>query len=90
MFSSKDSISLKVLKYLLEKGVDIDAMGMQFHMFYDRNGEMERVSSLYNPKNLYDYLDFYSRILYNISDRNNIEIYSLYKCLSGSTYKLHP
>ncbi len=51
------------VKYLLEKGVDIDAMGMQFHMFYDRNGEMERASSLYNPKNLYDYLDFYSRII---------------------------
>lgn len=43
-------------------GADIDAIGMQFHMFYDRGEEMDRSSSLYNPTYLYSYLDFYSRL----------------------------
>ena len=47
----------------LMSGARIDAIGMQFHMFCTRQGELERASSLYNPENLYDYLDFYSRLI---------------------------
>ena len=45
----------------MKNGAPIDAIGMQFHMFYDRQGEVERARSLYNPQNLYNYLDFYSK-----------------------------
>ena len=45
------------------QGAQIDAIGMQFHAFYTRERELERASSLYNPKNLYKYLDFYSRLI---------------------------
>ena len=47
----------------LMSGARIDAIGMQFHMFYSREEELERSGSLYNPQNLYNYLDFYSRLI---------------------------
>ncbi len=47
----------------LLKGARIDAIGMQFHMFYDREREIERASSLYCPTNLYNYLEFYSKLI---------------------------
>ena len=48
---------------LMLKGARVDAIGMQFHMFYERERELERASSLYRPTNLYKYLDFYSRLI---------------------------
>ena len=47
-------------------GAEIDAIGMQFHAFYTRERELERSSSLYNPTNIYSYLDFYSRLICNL------------------------
>ncbi len=44
-------------------GAPIDAIGMQFHAFYDRKREIERASNLYHPTNIYNYLDFYSRLI---------------------------
>jgi GH35 family endo-1,4-beta-xylanase len=44
------------------KGARIDAIGTQFHMFYERNGELDKSRSLYNPKNLYDRFDLYSNL----------------------------
>ena len=43
-------------------GAKIDAIGLQFHMFYTREREIEMSKSLYNPENLYKYMDFYSRL----------------------------
>ena len=51
------------IENLMLKGARVDAIGMQFHMFYERERELERASSLYRPTNLYKYLDFYSRLI---------------------------
>lgn len=47
---------------LILKGAKIDAIGMQFHAFYDREREMERAEMLYHPSRIYKYLDLYSRL----------------------------
>lgn len=44
-------------------GAPIDAIGMQFHAFYTREREIERAASLYHPTNIYNYLDFYSKLI---------------------------
>ena len=44
------------------KGVRIDAIGAQFHMFESRESEMAKSSYLYNPKRLYDHMDLYSNL----------------------------
>lgn len=54
------------IKNALLCGAEIDAIGMQFHAFYDREREIERASSLYNPTNIYSYLDFYSGLIKNL------------------------
>jgi len=51
------------IKNALLMGAEIDAIGMQFHMFYQRQEEYERASSFYNPTNLYSYLDFYAKLI---------------------------
>ena len=51
------------IKNTLLKGAEIDAIGMQFHMFYQRQEERERAKSFYNPTNLYSYLDFYAKLI---------------------------
>ena len=54
------------IKSALQSGARIDAIGMQFHMFYDRAEEAERARSLYNPQNLYNYMDFFSKLINNL------------------------
>lgn len=44
----------------LLKGARIDAIGMQFHMFFKKDREYEATRSFYNPKNLYAHMDLYS------------------------------
>ena len=44
------------------KGAKIDAIGAQFHMFEDRQGEISKSSYLYNPKCLYDHMNLYSNL----------------------------
>ena len=44
----------------LLKGARIDAIGMQFHMFFKADMEYEATRSFYNPKNLYAHMDLYS------------------------------
>ena len=48
------------------KGARIDAMGMQFHMFYPRNEELKKAEQLYNPINLYNHMDLYSNLVKNL------------------------
>lgn len=45
------------------KGARIDAMGMQFHMFYNREEELEKAEKLYNPVHLYNQLNLYSNLV---------------------------
>ncbi|MBQ7353836.1 MAG: endo-1,4-beta-xylanase [Clostridia bacterium] len=45
------------------KGARIDAMGMQFHMFYSREEELEKSKKLYNPVHLYNQLNLYSNLV---------------------------
>lgn len=44
------------------KGVKIDAIGAQFHMFEDRKNELAKSSYLYNPKCLYEHMNLYSNL----------------------------
>ncbi len=46
----------------LLKGVKIDAIGMQYHMFYKAEEEYEETRPYYDPKNLYAHLDLYSNL----------------------------
>ena len=47
----------------LLKGARIDAIGMQYHMFCDRDAELERTKHLYNPISLYKHMDLYSSLV---------------------------
>ena len=43
------------------KGARIDAIGMQYHLFYRREDEYERTRETLNPELLYKHMDLYSR-----------------------------
>ena len=45
------------------KGARVDAIGFQYHMFYDRKTELEKSGSLYNPINLYKHMDLYANLV---------------------------
>ena len=47
----------------LLKGARIDAIGMQYHMFFNRNEELEKSSYMYNPISLYDHMNLYSDLI---------------------------
>ncbi len=42
------------------KGAKIDAIGMQYHMFYKAEDEFQDTRPYYNPENLYKHMDLYS------------------------------
>ncbi|MBP3361018.1 MAG: endo-1,4-beta-xylanase [Clostridia bacterium] len=44
----------------LGKGARINAVGMQFHMFYKKENEERETRSFYNPRHLYKIMDRYS------------------------------
>ena len=44
----------------LLKGARIDAIGMQFHMFYSKEDEYRQTRPYYDPRNLYAHMDLYS------------------------------
>jgi len=48
------------------KGARVDAIGFQYHMFYDRKTELDKSSYLYNPKCLYDHMDLYSHLAHHL------------------------
>ena len=47
----------------LLKGAKIDAIGMQYHMFCNRNAEIEKAKIFYNPISLYKHMDLYSNLI---------------------------
>lgn len=44
------------------KGARIDAIGMQYHMFYRAEDEYRETRLFYNPKNIYRHLDLYGHL----------------------------
>lgn len=42
------------------KGARIDAIGMQYHMFYRAEDEYEATRTFYDPRKLYEHMDLYS------------------------------
>ncbi|MBQ8605210.1 MAG: endo-1,4-beta-xylanase [Clostridia bacterium] len=44
------------------KGARVDAVGMQFHMFYPKELEYEKTRRLYSPTSLYAHMDMYSAL----------------------------
>ena len=48
------------IKAAMLKGAKIDAIGMQYHMFYKAEDEFQDTRPYYNPENLYKHMDLYS------------------------------
>ena len=46
----------------LLKGVRIDAIGMQFHMFFSRDEEYDKTRPYYDPQKLYKHMDLYTTL----------------------------
>ena len=44
------------------KGARIDAIGMQYHMFYRKENELTETAVYYNPERIYDVLDTYAML----------------------------
>lgn len=44
----------------LLKGARIDAIGMQYHMFFRKESEYEETRTFYSPEKLYQHMDLYS------------------------------
>ena len=42
------------------KGARIDAIGMQYHMFFCKEEEYEKTRAYYNPESLYRHMDLYA------------------------------
>ena len=45
----------------MRAGARIDAIGMQYHMFFRREDEFEKTRSAYNPDSLYRHMDLYAQ-----------------------------
>ena len=45
----------------LHNGTRIDAIGLQFHMFYKKEEEKEKTRLFYDPKHVYEVMDTYAR-----------------------------
>lgn len=43
------------------KGARVDAVGMQYHMFFNKKDEYDATRPYYNPENLYKHMDLYSK-----------------------------
>lgn len=52
----------QMIKQGLEKGLRIDAVGMQYHMFYPPEYEKGNVTDMYNPLALFSVLDTYEKL----------------------------
>lgn len=49
------------IKDTLRRGARIDAIGMQYHMFFQKQEEYEQTRPFYSPENLYRHMDLYSQ-----------------------------
>lgn len=46
----------------LQKGARIDSIGMQYHMFFRKEYELEQTRAYYDPEHLYNVMDTYARL----------------------------
>ncbi len=59
VFNYSRSQYYMLIEGLLGRGVRIDGIGMQFHMFYSRDEEETATKLFYNPRHLYNVMDCY-------------------------------
>lgn len=52
----------QMIKHGIERGLRIDAVGMQYHIFNDMENEKYNTRDKYNPKVLFDVLDTYEKL----------------------------
>ena len=51
-----------MIKAALERGVRIDTVGMQYHVFTDEKGERDGAQVRYNPRQLFSVMDQYEKL----------------------------
>ena len=59
-FKRNHSAYYMQIERALAKGAPIDAIGMQFHMFYRAEDEAQRTERMYDPRTLYAVMDRYA------------------------------
>ena len=52
----------QMIKNGLEKGLRIDAVGMQYHVFESKEEEKNNVRDMYNPKVMFEVMDTYAKL----------------------------
>lgn len=52
----------QMIKNGLEKGLRIDTIGMQYHVFCNKEYEKDNVPDMYNPKMLFEVMDTYAKL----------------------------
>ena len=62
VFNHSHSAYYMQIENLLMKGARIDAIGMQYHMFNRRENEAKETAIYYNPRRMYDVMDYYARL----------------------------
>ena len=64
IWNCNDDVREKYYSYIekaINNGAKIDAVGLQFHMFFPKEAEFEKTEKYYNPIKLYDTMDLYSK-----------------------------
>lgn len=59
-YQKHDTSYYDYIKPLIERGARIDAIGLQYHMFYSANEEYEKTKELYDPIKLYKIMERYA------------------------------
>ena len=52
----------QMIKNGLDKGLRIDAIGLQYHIFFSQEEEKNNVTDMYNPKALFEVMDTYAKL----------------------------
>lgn len=60
-YGNRSPYYMQIERALL-KGARIDAIGMQYHMFYRKENELGSTPAYYNPERIYDVLDTYAKL----------------------------
>lgn len=61
-FAFERSGYYQMIKSGLEKGLRIDTVGMQYHVFCRKEDEKNNVSGMYNPRTLFSVMDTYEKL----------------------------
>ena len=60
-YGNRSPYYMQIERALL-KGARIDAIGMQYHMFYRKEDELVKTAAYYDPERIYDVLDTYAML----------------------------